>query len=77
MRLHALFKGLREGPKLRAACANVLSILGLLDRADTLALNFSGGMKRRLSAAMSIVGNVKILFLDGKYISILIYLMLF
>ena len=69
MRLHALFKGLREGSKLKAACANVLSILGLLDRADTLALNFSGGMKRRLSAAMSIVGNVKILFLDGKSIT--------
>ena len=77
MRLHALFKGLREGSKLSAACANVLSILGLLDRADTLALNFSGGMKRRLSAAMSIVGNVKILFLDGRYSTYLCYCSVF
>eukprot|EP01037_Dinobryon_pediforme_P018669 gene18669-18968_t len=54
MRIHALFKGLREGPRLQAACENVLSVLGLLERANTLAMNFSGGMKRRLSAAMSI-----------------------
>ena len=66
MRIHALFKGLREGPRLQAACENVLSVLGLLERANTLAMNFSGGMKRRLSAAMSIVGDVKILFLDGR-----------
>ncbi len=67
MHIVARFKGLRVGPKLDAACYNVLSIVGLLDRSHTLAKNFSGGMKRRLSAAMSVIGQVKVLYLDGKF----------
>lgn len=67
MHLVARFKGLRVGPKLDAACYNVLSIVGLLDRGNTLAKNFSGGMKRRLSAAMSVIGQVKVLYLDGMF----------
>lgn len=65
MRIHAQFKGIPTGPTLDAACLNVLTLVKLGDRANTLAKDFSGGMKRRLSAAMSIVGSVKVLFLDG------------
>ena len=69
MKLYARFKGLKVGPRLVAVCEKVLSLVGLLDRKDTLAKNFSGGMKRRLSASMSIIGSVKVLFLDGNSIT--------
>ena len=44
----------------------VLDRVQLLRRADTPARDFSGGMKRRLSVAMSVVGEVDIVFLDGN-----------
>lgn len=66
MRLYARFKGLRVGERLEKACLNVLKTVGLVDRSNTLAKNFSGGMKRRLSASMSVIGKVKVLYLDGK-----------
>src|SRR5207237_4212089 len=37
---------------------------GLADLADTLAINLSGGEKRRLGIAMSLVGKPKLVFLD-------------
>lgn len=66
MKIYAQFKGLRVGAALYEACERVLALVGLAERKDTMARNFSGGMKRRLSAAMSIVGNTKALFLDGE-----------
>jgi ABC-type lipoprotein export system ATPase subunit len=67
MLLTATFKGCVVGAPLMEAVRHVLSKVQLLDRADDFARTFSGGMKRRLSVAMSTVGDVDLLFLDGMY----------
>lgn len=56
MIIHACFKGIVIGQQLNDAVNLVLARLQLLDRADSTAKNFSGGMKRRLSVAMATVG---------------------
>jgi ATP-binding cassette, subfamily A (ABC1), member 3 len=53
MLLTAAFKGLEWGPRLFAAVDNVLDTMQLLDRADDFCRQYSGGMKRRLSVAVS------------------------
>ncbi len=65
MMLHARFKGLDDA-EAEKECNRLLSIVGLFERKNTPAHNFSGGMKRRLSAAMSMIGDFKVLLLDGK-----------
>ena len=47
-----------------AEVAGVIATVGLTDRADTFALNLSGGEKRRLGIAMALVGQPDLLFLD-------------
>lgn len=64
MILTAAFKGLAFGKVLYEAVNSVLSMVELLERSNDYAKNYSGGMKRRLSVAMSTVGDVDILFLD-------------
>lgn len=69
MLLTAAFKGLQVGwggsaSGLHTAIDRVLEKVQLLDRSSTFSKNFSGGMKRRLSVAMSTVGDVDVLFLD-------------
>jgi len=44
--------------------AKLLSDFGLSDAADRRVATFSGGMRRRLDIAMSLVGSPKIIFLD-------------
>ena len=44
--------------------AKLIATVGLTDRSDTQALNLSGGEKRRLGIAMSLVGHPELLFLD-------------
>jgi len=44
--------------------ANLIRTVGLADRAETLAMNLSGGEKRRLGIAMSLVGRPEVVFLD-------------
>src|SRR5256886_15381672 len=43
---------------------DILRTVGLTDRAETLAMNLSGGEKRRLGIAMSLVGRPALVFLD-------------
>jgi ABC-type multidrug transport system ATPase subunit len=64
MLLTAIFKGIKWGPGLHAAVDNVLELVQLSDRSSEFCRQYSGGMKRRLSVAMSTVGDVEILFLD-------------
>lgn len=64
MRLNAKFKGVAVDSRLDAEIDTLLEKVGLLQDADKLARTFSGGMKRRLSVAMSAVGDAKVLFLD-------------
>ena len=65
MMLHARLKGLGD-IEAETECYRLLEIVGLHERKNSPAFNFSGGMKRRLSAAMSMIGDIKLLFLDGE-----------
>src|SRR5216117_2155760 len=47
-----------------ADVANIIETVGLADRASTFAMNLSGGEKRRLGIAMSLVGRPALVFLD-------------
>jgi len=44
--------------------AGLLERFGLTDAADRRAATYSGGMRRRLDIAMSLVGNSRVIFLD-------------
>jgi ABC-2 type transport system ATP-binding protein len=48
----------------RQAADDLLSRLGLTDAADRAVATYSGGMRRRLDIAMSLVGNPTLIFLD-------------
>jgi daunorubicin resistance ABC transporter ATP-binding subunit len=48
----------------RAAAAEVLDRLGLVDAADRLVRTYSGGMRRRLDLGASLVGRPRLLLLD-------------
>ncbi|MBV7670746.1 ATP-binding cassette domain-containing protein [Streptomyces halstedii] len=48
----------------RARAGELLARFGIADVADTRAATFSGGMRRRLDLAMTLVGDPKVIFLD-------------
>ncbi len=48
----------------RGVATGLLERLGLTDAADRRASTYSGGMRRRLDIAMSLVGNSPVIFLD-------------
>lgn len=63
IRVFAALKGLK-GPR-RDEEVNVrLDDVGLTEKADIYASNYSGGMQRRLSVAMSLTGDPKVIVLD-------------
>ncbi len=53
-----------DSTTIRERVTRLLDSFGLTDAADRLAKTYSGGMRRRLDLAASLVGNPKILFLD-------------
>ncbi|VVC36007.1 ABC transporter-like,P-loop containing nucleoside triphosphate hydrolase,AAA+ ATPase domain,ABC [Cinara cedri] len=64
---HLIFFGLLKGMlvlKVRAEGIYLLKLLNLLHKKDELVSNLSGGMKRKLSLAIALVGNPEILILD-------------
>jgi ABC-2 type transport system ATP-binding protein len=48
----------------RQVAADLLSRFGLSDAAGRRVSNYSGGMRRRLDIAMSLIGNPQVIFLD-------------
>lgn len=54
--LTAAFKGIESGEPLEIAVKKMLTKMNLFDRADSCVADFSGGMQRRLSVAMSLSG---------------------
>jgi ABC-2 type transport system ATP-binding protein len=63
MELHAALYGLKPA-ETPAKITEMLGFVGLLDRQGSLVKQFSGGMKRRLEIARSLLHKPKILFLD-------------
>jgi ABC-2 type transport system ATP-binding protein len=61
--------GLR-GQKLQQRINAVLEIAGLTDRANEKVETFSGGMKRRLNIAVSLIHEPKIIFMDEPTVGI-------
>lgn len=60
----ALIARLRREPDPAKTAADLLSRFGLTDAADRRAGTYSGGMRRRLDIAMSLVGAPQVIFLD-------------
>ena len=54
----------------RAAAGQNLDLVGLLDRAKDKVDNFSGGMKRRVNIAISLMSRPRLLFLDEPTVGI-------
>jgi ABC-2 type transport system ATP-binding protein len=48
----------------RGRSAELLEMMGLVDRASEKVKKYSGGMQRRLSIAMALISNPEVLFLD-------------
>lgn len=63
VRFYGRLKGLR-GKELNARGDAILKAVGLLPFADRHAGRYSGGMKRRLSVACSLIGDPSVVFLD-------------
>ncbi|MFC3688184.1 ABC transporter ATP-binding protein [Aquipuribacter hungaricus] len=59
-----LVAALRRLPRPRAAADDLLDRFDLADAAGRRAATYSGGMRRRLDLAMSLVGDPAVLFLD-------------
>jgi ABC-type multidrug transport system ATPase subunit len=61
--LYARLKGVAEN-QVQAAVKNILKEVGLGSSGKVLSKDLSGGMRRRLSLAMALVGEPKVVFLD-------------
>ncbi len=59
-----MFAELRQAAKPKAVAAQLLKAFDLEAAADRAASTYSGGMRRRLDIAVSLIGNPAIIFLD-------------
>ena len=63
MELHAVMYGMKR-KEVRARSEELLKLVGLYERQNSLVKTFSGGMKRRLEIARGLLHHPKVLFLD-------------
>ena len=59
-----------HGADLAARTAEVLEVIGLTERADDRATEFSGGMKRRLNIGIGLLHHPKLLILDEPTVGV-------
>ncbi|TET15775.1 MAG: ABC transporter ATP-binding protein [Dehalococcoidia bacterium] len=59
-----------DGKEARAQAAARLELLGLMERAKGRVDKFSGGMKRRVNLAVSLMGHPELLFMDEPTVGI-------
>src|SRR5439155_5871312 len=58
------------GAALQRSAEEILSAVGLYDRADNLVRTFSGGMKRRLNLGAALVHRPRLLLLDEPTVGV-------
>ncbi len=63
LELHGMLYGMKQ-PERGRRIKEMLDLVGLNDRADSLVREYSGGMRRRLEIARGLMHKPKILFLD-------------
>eukprot|EP01023_Acetabularia_acetabulum_P005392 TRINITY_DN12195_c0_g1_i1.p1 TRINITY_DN12195_c0_g1~~TRINITY_DN12195_c0_g1_i1.p1 ORF type:complete len:655 (+),score=81.99 TRINITY_DN12195_c0_g1_i1:604-2568(+) len=61
---YARLKGIKEFAELKQMVDAALSRVNLLQDGDKRVKQYSGGMKRRLSVAISLIGNPKVVYMD-------------
>jgi len=59
-----IIAGLRRLPNPKEEASRLLEVFRLTDAADKPVADYSGGMRRRLDIAMSLMGNSPVIFLD-------------
>lgn len=63
--MFAAFKGMSSW-EVEKAARNMLSEINLSEKANAPAGSLSGGQKRKLSLGMALIGDSKVIVLDGK-----------
>jgi len=63
LRLFAVFKGV-DSDKIEKQVTDMISEVGLVEKADTYSKELSGGMKRKLSVGIAFIGGSKVVLLD-------------
>lgn len=63
LRFYARLRGIPE-PEVKQVADWAIRRLGLLPHANKISTNYSGGNKRKLSTAISLIGNPSVIFLD-------------
>jgi len=66
-------KGL-YGTSLRTSVESVVAEVGLTEKRDALSAALSGGMKRKLSLAIALIGDPKFLLLAGELLKLYSFL---
>ncbi len=67
LQIYASFKGVRSGEVSDAAKA-MLAEVGLSEKAHARSSTLSGGQKRKLSLGIALIGDSKVVILDGEQI---------